>query len=664
MELNRLEIPDNKLKQLEKKFKKLEDIAAYLPKRYLDLGEPVAIKDLEKFVGQMVTVVARCQIAKSSSRCVHAFFTDTDSGNNEMKVTWFQNFWLKKIKIGVDYVICGKIEYDSYFKMCSIISPILFTDELQQYQRYHPVYSKIQGMSDEYFKKCVGKAILLTTNQGVDHFDKELRDAFDIVDYQSFLKKAHNPTSMEDIRDTEKRQLLETLFPFAFQMEERNLLQKSTVAITVSDTSYLERFRKNLPFTLTAGQKQAVEELTKKVLSGTRIDSLIQGDVGCGKTVIAMAISALLAGNGWQIAVMCPTSVLAMQHFKSFQEMLFPLGIPVELYCGDMKKREKNSVLQRIRLGEANVVIGTHALITESVEFANLAMIVIDEEHRFGVKQREMLRKKGSDGIHCISMSATPIPRTVAIAMYGETVDVINIDSMPDGRKPVETIIYSNEEKVYKSIYKQLQSGHQAYIVCPLIEDSDSEMLENVESVETTAAKMRKWASENAPEIRILEVSGNMKQEEIASRLEKFAIHEADVLISTTIVEVGINVPNATVIMIKNAERFGLAQLHQLRGRVGRGNEQSYCVLLTDNPENERLRIMAENTDGFYISMQDLHLRGSGNLVGTQQSGIDQCVTLMLRNVGFYGKIKEELQKIFKDEKRLNHYKRLFSREY
>ena len=378
--------------------------------------------------------------------------------------------------------------------------------------------------------------------------------------------------------------------------------------------------------------------------SGGRHCAALCRDVGCGKTVVAQIAALGMAMNGYQCAVMCPTLVLAEQHFADFTKFLARFGLSAVFLHGGMKIREEKKALAAIQSGEADVIVGTHSIFADKVKYKKLGLVIVDEEHRFGVEQRDGLKQKAKDGVHNISMSATPIPRTLATTLYGEGTEIINIHTMPAGRKPVKTIVWSNENTCMESVYKQIKQGHQCYIICPLIEDSDSETLAGVESVETTAQNLKAWFAKY-PGVRIETISGDMKAKDVQAGIEAFAAGNADILISTTIVEVGVNIPNSTVIVIKNAERFGLAQLHQLRGRVGRSSYQSYCVLLSQDKENERLQTMASTTDGFKIAEKDLELRGTGQILGVKQSGKDVYMEMMLKYPKLYKEIRTQAAK-------------------
>jgi ATP-dependent DNA helicase RecG len=325
------------------------------------------------------------------------------------------------------------------------------------------------------------------------------------------------------------------------------------------------------------------------------------------------------------------------------------------LLTGNLKAKEKRIALEKIASGEANFIVGTHSLISDNVNFKNLGLCIVDEEHRFGVAQRDRIRSKLTSGIHTLSMSATPIPRTLGVSLYGEGTDIYTISKMPNGRKPVETTICTNVDDAYDFIHQELEAGRQAYIICPLIEESDNEKMAEIESVEKTYQNLiNKY--KNDPLVKIAMVNGKMKQSEVTDIIQRFKNKEFNIVIATTIIEVGVNVPNSTVILIKNAERFGLAQLHQLRGRVGRGSFQSYCILNTAKEDVERLEVMTQTTNGFKIAEEDLRLRGMGDFLGTKQSGDIKNVMLMLANRELYNSIKSDVKLIFQDELRYNHY--------
>lgn len=659
MELELLNIPPKKIGQLKKKgFETLEDLAAFYPRRYDDFRTPVKMSELAAHEGQIVSVIGTIQNVKSGPKAVQAYIED-DKGDH-MRVVWFnQRYIVSRLYTGVEYVFCGKIQRDSadsgHFSM---MSPQYFSDDPNDFSRIVPVYSKIHGMSAEYLESCVHKAVglILNDEDPHDYLDKAALEKFGVPEYKRFLTMAHGPTSDEELKLVERRKACDELFPFVMKLTEEKYESAATSKFRTTNLGMMRKFIDSLPFPLTKDQDAAINLLVGKMKKGERADALVQGDVGCGKTVIATALSVAVAENGYQAAIMCPTAVLAEQHYKTLSEQLKPFNIRVGLLVSGLKAKEKKELLAKIAAGQLDIIVGTHAVISKDVEFANLALTIVDEEHRFGVEQRDALKQKAKNGVHNISMTATPIPRTIAKAVYGDNTIVVNVHTMPNGRKPVRTVVYGNEEKTYMSMAKQIRDGHQCYVVCPLIEDSDNEAMADVESVEQTYKKMTEWFT-RFPTVRISMIAGNMKPSEIAEKIAAFAAGETHILISTTIIEVGVNVPNATVMMIKNAERFGLSQLHQLRGRVGRGDAQSYCVLLSNNVENPRLQAMAETTDGFEIAKRDLELRGTGDIVGVRQSGLDKSITLMLEFSELYAIISKEVDSMYQAKLRADKYR-------
>lgn len=660
MDLSLLEIPENKIGQLKKKgFETVEDLAAFYPRKYNDFRTIVKIDQLWEYVGKVVSIIGEIVSINDGFKALKA--TVRDGSYKAIDIVWFNQRYIgKRLFTHRQYVFCGKVQYNAQYDSFSIIAPMFFSDDPTQFHKIAPVYPKIKGMSAEYLEGCIEKAVglVIADDDPHDYMEPEVRARLEVPEYKKFLTMVHAPQSDEDLELSKRRIVCDELFPFVMKLGEKKYEFVAKTQYKASKLSVMESFIKSLPFPLTKDQDTAIHILTAKMMAGERIEALVQGDVGCGKTVIATALAVAAVENGYQAAIMCPTAVLAEQHYKSMSEQLAPFGITVELLTSGLTAKAKRKVLSSIKDGTAQIIVGTHAVIAKDVVFHKLALTVVDEEHRFGVEQRDALAEKAKAGVHNISMTATPIPRTIASAVYGENTEIINVHTMPSGRKPVKTIVYGNEEKVYASMYNQIRAGHQCYVVCPLIEESDSETLAGVESVEETYNKMTKWF-EKYPAVSIRMINGNMKPTDVKEAISAFANGDCHIIISTTIIEVGVNVPNATVIVVKNAERFGLAQLHQLRGRVGRGDAQSYCVLLSNQKTNPRLLAMAETTDGFEIARKDLELRGTGDIVGTKQSGIDKDVNLMLEYPELYKKIVHEVDVIFEGKRRLEKYSHL-----
>ena len=541
-------------------------------------------------------------------------------------------------------VIVGGMYINDEWGM-QINNPELFTDDIENGPSIYPIYQKIQGMSSDYLMGLINAAIKQYNKP--DSLDSEIRNKFGIIDEQRMIQCLHRPKSPDDIRMANKRLIFESLYPLAYKMEEDNLNSARISTVIPKKLNNFNKFIGNLPYELTDDQKKIITEICKDAKKGKRINALVQGDVGSGKTIVAFSLMIMMNDNGYQAALMAPTGILATQHYQEIKKYVEPLGLKAVLLQSGMKKSEEKKVLKSIESGEADFVIGTHSIISDKVTFKNLGITIVDEEHKFGVAQRENLTKKADEGIHNISMSATPIPRSLALTIYGSAVDVYTIESMPNGRKPVKTAISKTDAQAFRFMEKEINEGHQCYIVCPMIGDPEFEADENDEKNITSVEDVYKIATEYFKEknVEISMITGKMKDDEKKAIIDDFSANKTQILIATTIIEVGVNVPNATVITIMNAERFGLAGLHQLRGRVGRSNLQSYCILRSSDEENPRLAAMLKTTNGFEIAEEDLKLRGTGDFLGTRQSGIEKNVMLMLKYPIFYNQIKEYVRK-------------------
>lgn len=659
MILELLDIPENKIRQLRNGgISTVEDLAAFLPKKYEDYSNVIPLSKLRQYIGQKITIQGKVKTVYPNYMKNYVTGVFTQGKADEIKVTWFnQTYMASRLIAGKEYILSGKLTYSEQYKTYSIANPQFFSDRIIKAQEPIPVYPKIKGMSEEYLKNCILRALqLLEKSPPEDKLDRGILNATGTLDYIDFLRKAHFPKTKEDVQKVKRRIAVEKLTPFCFELVARRKQYTSVSNKTIESTvaeSTLKGFLSNLPYTMTEDQATTLELMCNVIAAGRRLDALIQGDVGCGKTIVAIAMALVMAKAGYQSVLMAPTGILAEQHYKEVVTRLSPHGCKVVLLSGKMKAKEKMKLLAQLKDGQIDILVGTHVVLGKDVLFKNLGLVIIDEEHRFGVEQRSALRQKTKDGTHCISMSATPIPRSMALAMYGQETLVLNIHSMPAGRKPIKTVIFSNEEKTYEAMRREILLGHQCYMICPLITDSDADGMEDIESVETTSKKMQDYYRATG-DVKIGVVTGKMKPEEIHKEMEKFEKKETDILLATTIVEVGMNIPNATVMAIKNAERFGLAQLHQLRGRVGRGDSQGYCVLLSQDKNNVRLKTMEKTTDGFEIAKADLEQRGTGNLVGTEQSGSFESVSLMLQEPELYQQITQEIEHLFDEVSRFN----------
>ena len=484
-----------------------------------------------------------------------------------------------------------------------------------------PNYALTAGLTNNAVVKAMKQAIsYLDLKQ--DFLPPDVRTRYHLAEYNYAIQGIHFPVDKEEFYTARERLVFEEFLVFILalrQMKEKNEKSKNSFSFAIAEP--VEQFMHKLPYELTGAQQKVWEEI-KADLNGAHVMSrLVQGDVGSGKTIIALLGLLLAAVNGYQGALMAPTEVLAKQHFESICEMLEKHQIPVcvELLTGSMTAKEKRMAYERIASGEAQIIVGTHALIQEKVKYHSLALVVTDEQHRFGVKQREKLAEKGNTP-HILVMSATPIPRTLAIILYGD-LDISVIDELPANRLPIKNcVVDTNYRKTaYQFMKKQVLEGRQCYVICPMIEENENLEAENVIDYAKTLQE------EMGDNIQVAYLHGKMKQSEKDVIMEQFGKREIQILVSTTVIEVGINVPNATVMMVENAERFGLAQLHQLRGRVGRGKYQSYCIFMSASKSKEtkeRLSILNKSNDGFFIASEDLKLRGPGDLFGIRQSGI------------------------------------------
>lgn len=655
-------VPTKKISQLKKKgLETLDDLLHFLPRRYEDRSNRIDdFAVLNQYIDQKVVIAGTISdIAMNYGKHIITL-TLQDGHKREIKIRWFNQDYLKKNFCKDErYVFYGKLHYSKQYGY-DMAAPSYFSTEDDADKTPLPVYSKLPGMSTDYLTDCIHKALEFEkTIQCEDPIDETMREALGIVSLRQFFRLAHAPQSMEEVQQVTKRQIAETLLPFCMEMQERKYEAAADTDKSVNPAlakQALMFFRNKLSFDLTPDQNTTLEEMSKVVSSGKRLDALVQGDVGCGKTMIAEGMTAVMLSAGYQVAIMAPTTVLAEQHYAEFKERFQGNGKEIVYLGSKMKAAEKRTLLEKIKTGKAGVIIGTQAIIGKNVEYNALGLTITDEEHRFGVNQRKALREKAIEGAHSISMSATPIPRSLALALYGEETVVYNIHTMPAGRKPVTTIAYSDEAKTYEAMYRQIKAGRQVYVICPLISSSDA--MVGVDSLEETETKMRDFYKKY-PEVKIACINGKMKEEEIKDNIQRFAAGEFHILLSTTIVEVGVNVPNATVMVIKNAEHFGLAQLHQLRGRVGRGKYQSYCVLLCKDKSNPRIQAMVKTTDGFEIAKLDLEQRGMGNLVGTAQSGFDTAVNAMILHKDMYEKINSELDIIIQGKIRYDNTQKM-----
>lgn len=598
----------------------IKDVLHHYPRFYekYDLPIPIdSIKFNEINVIQGSISSPPQQIRKGRLNIIKTTLKDS---SGEISAIWFNQVYLKnKFKIGRKFILRGKIEFK--YGQVQMLTPEIY--DLEEYNKkiksLQPIYSLTKGITQNNLRRIINQALKVTYNQLREHWSRDIRTKYKLAEYNYAITQIHYPTNKESLEQARRRLVFDEFVFFQLSLlsfkEEKAIIHNE---FNFSNINEIEDVIKSLPYELTNAQKTVWKEIKNDLNSNIVMNRLVQGDVGSGKTIIASLALFYVVKNNCQGCIMAPTEVLAKQHYYSLQELFKPFGIRISMLVGSLKTKEKSEVYNKIKNKEIDIVVGTHALIQEKVEFYNLALIVTDEQHRFGVKQREALSIKGINP-HTLVMSATPIPRTLALIIYGD-LDVSIIDELPPNRQVIKTyaVETSYRKRIYRFINEEIIKGRQAYIVCPMVDESEELQ---IESVIEYAKKLEKEFNSN---IKIDYLHGKMKPKEKNNIMEKFSENKIQILVSTTVIEVGINVPNATIMVIENSERFGLAQLHQLRGRVGRGKYQSYCILLTDAKNKKtqnRLNILCESNDGFIIAEQDLKLRGQGDLFGIKQHG-------------------------------------------
>ena len=599
----------------------LRDLISWFPRRYEDRTQVKRIADLvpgeTACVAAMIAAPPTVAHIRKGMDLIKIRAVD-DSG--VLDVTFFNQTWLKNQLIqGQTYVFCGKAEGNLLRK--TMASPIVEPEGRGEFTgRIVPIYPLTAGVSQLILSRSIRQGLDACADILPDVLPDAVRRDHHLCRVEYAYENIHFPESAEALNLARRRLAFEELFLFTIGLK-RLRQRREVVHVAPCKAVDMDAFYRALPFTLTDAQRRCVEEALSDMRSGTPMNRLCQGDVGSGKTMVAAACVYFMVKNGRQAALMAPTEILAQQHYAGLAPLLETLGIRCALLTGSTKAATKRSITAQLAEGEIDFAIGTHALISEGVAYHDLGLVVTDEQHRFGVGQRAGLAAKGTHP-HILVMSATPIPRTLALILYGD-LDVSVIDQLPPGRRPIETYAVpgSYHQRVYNFIRKLAGEGRQAYIVCPMVEEND-ELPDERKAVTAYAKKLQ---TEVFPDLRVAFVHGKMKPKEKEAVMAAFAAHETDILVSTTVIEVGVDVPNAAVMVIENAERFGLSQLHQLRGRVGRGKHQSYCILISDNQNEEtkaRLKVMTKTADGFKIAEEDLRLRGPGDFFGERQHGL------------------------------------------
>ncbi|WP_338991651.1 ATP-dependent DNA helicase RecG [Fusobacterium animalis] len=629
------------------------DLIYYFPRAYDDRTNIKKIGEL-KF-NEYVVLKARVMSAvnltvRSGKKIVKAMVTD---GTGIMEILWFGMPYIKKsLKIGEEYLFIGQTKKSAIFQLINPEYKLFSVQQKVSENEILPIYSSNKNITQNSLRKLVEKFLVNFLNYFEENIPDELIKEYKIMERKSAIKNIHYPVSMKEIEEAKRRFAIEELL-----ILELGILKNRFIIENSNSKNYevegkkekVKNFLSQLTFNLTNAQKKVIKEIYDEISNGKIVNRLIQGDVGSGKTVVAMVMLIYMAENGYQGALMAPTEILANQHYLGIKERLEKIGLRVELLTSSIKGKKKNEILEGIANGDIDIVIGTHSLIEDNVVFKKLGLIVIDEQHRFGVNQRNKLREKGFLG-NLLVMSATPIPRSLALSIYGD-LDLSIIDELPPGRTPIKTKWIANDEdleKMYDFIYKKVNTGNQAYFVAPLIETSDKMALKSVDKVSEEIE--RKFSNK-----KIGIIHGKMKAKEKDEVMLKFKNKEYDILIATTVIEVGIDVPASTIMTIYNAERFGLSALHQLRGRVGRGSKQSYCFLISNSiTENskQRLSIMEETEDGFRIAEEDLKLRNSGEIFGLRQSGFSDLKFIdIIYDVKTIKLVRDECIKYLKEHK-------------
>jgi len=610
-----------------------QDLINFFPNRYLDKTKYYKINQLQQnssdvqVVGKIVNIKTVAQ--KRGSRLVAEFVDDT----GKMELVWFRGQkWIREsLKINTPYVIFGKTNwFNGVFSMPHPDLELLEEHEKNLRTAMQPIYPSTEklaksGITNRVITKIMQQLFLETKGRFYDTLNEELRNELKLISRSEALFNVHFPTSQELLARAQFRLKFEELFYVQLQLLVKNMLHKQKIKGFVFDQigdNFGEFYEKHLPFELTGAQKRVIKEIRSDMGSGAQMNRLLQGDVGSGKTIVALMSMLIALDNDFQACLMAPTEILSVQHYNGLVELCNELNTSIFLLTGSTKASKRREIHEKLENGEINILIGTHALLEDKVKFKNLGLAIIDEQHRFGVAQRAKLWQKNHLPPHVLVMTATPIPRTLAMSLYGD-LDVSVIDELPPGRQEIKTVhrYDSNRLKVFRFIKDEIAKGRQIYVVYPLIQESEKmdykDLMDGYESI------AREFPM---PEFQISIVHGQMKPADKEFEMNRFVKGETQIMVATTVIEVGVNVPNASVMIIESAERFGLSQLHQLRGRVGRGAEQSYCILMTSHKLSEdaktRLQTMTASSDGFEIAEVDLKLRGPGDLMGTQQSGV------------------------------------------
>ncbi len=622
----------------------LEDLITYFPRTYQDRGKIKKIAQCIDGEEMLIEGITISNILETRMRNKTIYKLQLRDETGICTAIWFNQPYLKNIfNLGEKYKFYGKIS--NKYGRIEIISPVFDKiNEAKNTGKIIPIYPLTKKLSQNILRNIIENGINEVYTKLEETLPDYILQKYNLLNLNETIKLIHFPKKLEDFKNAHKRLAFEELLTMQLALLElKNRYINETKGIKFNPNIKLSNIINKLPFELTKAQLKVLEEIELNMESSREMNRLLQGDVGSGKTIVAILASYKAVKSGYQTAVMAPTAILASQHLESFTNILQEEGIKCELLISSTSKKKKTEILEKLKKGQIDILIGTHAILEENVEFKNLGLVITDEQHRFGVKQRTKIIEKGQNP-DVIVMSATPIPRTLALILYGD-LDISIIDELPPNRKKIETFAVKKnmEERVNNFVKQQIEEGRQAYIVCPLVEEDEES---NLKAVTSLAEKYKK---EIFSKYKVEYLHGKMKPKEKDEIMQEFKKGDIDILISTTVIEVGINVPNASIMVIENAERFGLAQLHQLRGRVGRGEYKSYCILKYDSNSNntrERMQVMCKSNDGFVISEKDLELRGSGDFFGTAQHGLPE---LKVANLFEDIQILKEVQKLSLD---------------
>lgn len=618
----------------------LKDLIYYFPRQYEDRSKVKKINQLENEEKVTIKGVITRMDSYSPKKGMNIIRMDMRDDTGYIKLSFFNQEYIKRVfKSGDSIVVFGKVKIENNFKEFVPIEIEHYSSKPQSNCKIEPVYPLTYGLSNKELQGIIRSVLTKEEFKVKEYLPTYILEKYKLCGIDFAVRNIHSPSNKEALKIALYRLVFEEFLILQLGLFYfKNGVNESS-GIEFKENEKLNDIIESLPFKLTKAQNRALSEITQDMTSSKVMNRLVQGDVGSGKTVVALLALASAVLNGYQGALMAPTEILASQHYDSFKEILERFNIKSELLVGSLTKKQKEKVLEKVKNQEVDILIGTHALIEDKVEFKNLGIVITDEQHRFGVRQRGRLSNKG-DSPDILVMTATPIPRTLALILYGD-LDISIIDELPPGRQPIETIAIEHKRRneAYENLVRsEVQKGRQVYVVCPLVEES--------EKIEATAASelVEELKREFFSDLRVGLLHGKMRPAEKDAIMDDFKNKKLDILVSTTVIEVGVNVPNATLMIIENAERFGLAQLHQLRGRVGRGNHKSYCILIYNSKTEvckERMAIMEETTDGFKISQKDLEIRGPGEFFGTRQHGLPE---LKVANIFKHIKILKQSQ--------------------